>query len=113
SVFSDVAQLNIQSASLLPNGVADLTGSGSQRILTTDVANAHVTPNTIQDVTGLYFEVEAGKLYQFEFVIPYTAAATTTGSRWAISGPATPTLLCYSSEYSLTSTTTTRNANVI
>lgn len=82
-------------------------------ILTKDVINNNSSANTIADVTGLSFVVEAGRLYQFEFVIPFSAAATTTGSRWAINGPATPSLLVYSSEYSLTSTTSTRNANVI
>lgn len=78
--------------------------------LTADVVNNNATANTIQDVTGLSFPVNAGKLYWFEFNILFAAAATTTGSRWAISGPAAPTYLNYISEYSLTTTTTTRNA---
>lgn len=78
--------------------------------LATDVANAHATPDTIQDVTGLSFPVVSGGVYWFQFDINYTAAATTTGSRWSINGPAT-TQLCYTSEYSLSATTTTRNAN--
>jgi len=52
------------------------------------VVNNNATLNTLQDVTGLKFPVEAGKRYDFKFVIPYTAAVTTTGSRWAINGPA-------------------------
>jgi hypothetical protein len=52
------------------------------------VVNNNATPNTLQDVTGLKFPVEAGKRYDFRFVIPYAAAAGTTGSRWAINGPA-------------------------
>lgn len=52
------------------------------------VVNNNATANTLKDVTGLKFAVEAGKRYDFKFVIPYTAAATTTGSRWAINGPA-------------------------
>lgn len=52
------------------------------------VVNNNATANTLQDVTGLKFPVEAGKRYDFRFVIPYSAAATTTGSRWAINGPA-------------------------
>lgn len=78
--------------------------------LTSDVTNNNGTANTIADVTGLSFSVTAAKLYWFEFNIVYTAAATTTGSRWSINGPASPTYLDYTSEYSLTSTTTTRNA---
>ena len=96
--------------------VVNMTNSGSPIVgsdtivrLTADVTNSNATANTIQDVTGLSFAVLASKLYSFEFNIVYTAAATTTGSRWAINGPAF-TYLDYSSEYSLTTTTTTRNA---
>lgn len=81
-------------------------------ILASDVINADATANTLYDVTGLSFPVVAGETYSFQFEIPYTANATTTGSRWSINGPAT-SLLAYMSEYSLASTTTTRNANVI
>lgn len=91
----------------------NLSGMYNSVVLASDVANANATPNTMQDVTGLSFAVEAGKMYQFEFIIMFSAAATTTGSRWAINGPTSPTYICYSSEYSLTSTTSTRNANVI
>ena len=79
--------------------------------LIADVTNNNATANTMQDVTGLSFPVTAGKLYTFEFNIVYTAAATTTGSRWGLQGP-TFTYLAFTSEYSLTSTTTTRNAVV-
>ncbi len=64
------------------------------------------------DIPELSFPVEANKTYYFQFIIPYTAAATTTGSRWSINGPTT-SYLCYMSEYSLAATTTTRNANLI
>jgi hypothetical protein len=80
--------------------------------LGSDVINNNAVGNTIQDVTGLSFPVLTGKAYYFKFYINYSAATTTTGSRWSISGP-TFTSLCYMSEYSLTTTTTTRNANVI
>lgn len=82
-------------------------------VLGSDVTNNNAVANTIQDVTGLSFAVTAGNTYVFDFNIIYTAAATTTGSRWSINGPAAPTILCYTSEYSLAATTTTRNANVI
>ena len=78
---------------------------------TADVVNNNVTANTIADVTGLSFAVSAGVRYWFRFVIPYTAAATTTGSRWSINGPAN-TLLFYRSTYTLTATTETLNAAV-
>lgn len=82
-------------------------------VLGSDVTNNNGVANTIADVTGLSFSVTAGHTYWFEFNIVYTAAATTTGSRWSINGPAAPTRLAFTSEYSLTGTTTTRNANVI
>lgn len=87
-----------------------ITDSDTIVRLTSDITNNNAVANSIADVTGLSFPVLAGKLYAFEFNIAYTAAATTTGSRWSISGPAAPTYLDYTSEYSLTTTTTTRNA---
>lgn len=80
-------------------------------VLGADVVNNNAVANTIQSVTGLGFEVTAGNIYYFHFVILYTAAATTTGSRWSINGPAADGV--WTSEYSLAATTTTRNANVI
>lgn len=73
-----------------------------------DVTNNHAPANTLADVTGLMFPVTAGQRYWFRFVIQYTAAATTTGSRWTINGPAI-TELRYSSSYTLTATTQTIN----
>lgn len=78
-------------------------------ILASDVTNANATANTIADVTGLSFAVTAGETYWFRFSIPYTAAATTTGSRWSINGPAAPTLLAYNSRYAASATTDTTN----
>ena len=94
----------------LPNVGTPITDADSVTRLTSDVTNNNATANTIADVTGLSFAVLANKLYWFEFGIVYTSAATATGSRWSISGPASPTYLGYTSEYSLTTTTTTRNA---
>jgi len=79
-------------------------------VMTDDVVNNNASANTIADVTGLSFAVTSGQTYWFEFVIPYTSAATTTGSRWSINGPAAPTLLNYRSEYTLAATTTTINS---
>jgi hypothetical protein len=79
-------------------------------VLGADVINNNAVANTIQDVTGLSFSVTGGNTYWFKFIIQYTAAATTTGSRWSINGPATPTMLSYNSEYTLTATSATRNA---
>lgn len=78
-------------------------------VLDSDVTNNNAVANTIADVTGLSFSVTAGETYHFEFFIPYTSAATTTGSRWAVSGPGSPTMLNYTSQYTLTATTLTSN----
>lgn len=77
-------------------------------VLSSDVTNNNAVANTLQNITGLAFNVTAGKTYWFDVLIPYTAQATTTGSRWTINGPAN-TLLSYSSEYPLTATTQTVN----
>jgi hypothetical protein len=79
-------------------------------VLGADVINNNAVANTIQNVTGLSFEVTAENTYWFKFIIQHTAAATTTGKRWSISGPVAPTMLSYQSEYTLTATTSTRNA---
>lgn len=87
--------------------------SFSSVILGGDVINNNAVANTIQDVTGLSASFTANKVYWFKFVIYYTSAATTTGSRWAVNASAgLATNLSFTSEYSLTATTTTRNANV-
>lgn len=75
------------------------------RAITSDVVNNHATANTLADITGLSFPVESGAVYQFEFTIPYAAAATTTGARFCINGPASPTLLNTVASWPLTSTT--------
>lgn len=79
-------------------------------VMASDVVNNNGTANTIADVTGLSFAVNANETYWFEFIIPYTSAATTTGSRWSINGPAAPTMLAYRSEYTLTATSLTNNS---
>lgn len=80
--------------------------------LSVDRTNNNAVANTLQDVTGLSFSITSGVRYWFRFWILYTAQVTTTGSRWTINGPAT-TGLSYMSEYSLTGTTSTRNAQVV
>jgi hypothetical protein len=94
-------------------GSNTITSGLTAVVLGSDVINANAVANTIADVTGLSFSVLANKTYYFKFVIPYTAAATTTGSRWGVNCTAgTAAGLSMTSEYSLTTTTTTRNANV-
>ncbi len=94
----------------ISQGNAPISTWYSMSVLASDVINNNATANTIQDVTGLSFPVTAGGKYYFKFVIPYTAAATTTGSRWSIQWPAN-TFLQYLSEYAIATTTTTRNPN--
>lgn len=81
----------------------------SRVILTADVAN--VAADVLADVTGLQFPVVAGLRYKFKATIVYTAAATTTGSRWAINGPAI-TDLAYGSAYPLDATSQTLNCGL-
>ncbi len=75
-------------------------------VLASDVTNNNGVANTMQDVTGLSFAVTSGLRYWFEFFIDYTAAATATGSRWAVNGP-TFTRLAYQANWSLTATSNT------
>ena len=79
-------------------------------VLGSDVTNNNATANTMQDVTGLSFSVTAGEKYWFYANIQYTAAATTTGSRWSVNGPSG--VWRFSSQYSLTSTTVTVNPSL-
>jgi hypothetical protein len=108
-----ITDINGRNQSAQYGNVGVSTGSGETTVvLGSDVTNNNATANTIADVTGLSFSVLNGKTYRFEFNIIYTAAATTTGSRWSINGPSTPTYLTYESTYSLTTTTATFNAHL-
>lgn len=78
-------------------------------VLTADRTNNNATANTIADITGLEFPVQSGARYHFRFTIPYTAATTATGSRFSLTGPASPTYLAYRSDYTLTATSRTFN----
>jgi hypothetical protein len=67
--------------------------------------------NTITDVTGLSVAVAANTTYNFHAEIFYTAALTTTGSRWSVNGPALGTgSISYTSSYQLTGNSSTNNA---
>ena len=93
------------------NGVSPI-GSNVQMVTIPagpGVVNNNAVANTIQDITGLQFAVIAGNRYRFKFVINYSAQALTTGSRWAVNGPGSPSDLNYDSDYSLT--VTTRSVN--
>ena len=66
--------------------------------LTADVTNNNANGNTLQDVTGLSFNVLAGIFYRFYALIPYTSEQTSNGSRWTITTPAT-SFISYVSRY--------------
>ena len=73
-----------------------------------DVVNS--AADTLADFTGLTHTVEAGDKYYFRAVCHFSADATTSGSRWTINGPAaTAASTGYTSAYSLTATTETKN----
>lgn len=99
----------INGNTLLGAGDLVISGSGPSRVfLPNDVINNNGVANTLADVTGLSFPVTAGSTYKFKFVIVYSSAATTTGSRWTINGPAT-THMSYSSIYPTSATAITNN----
>jgi hypothetical protein len=81
----------------------------NQVVLAAPVINAEAVANTITDITGLSFAVVADSTYWFRFFIPFTSAATTTGVRFTVNGPAAPTALSYRSSYPITATTLTTN----
>ena len=62
-------------------------GGANVAVLASDVVNNNATANTLADVTGLSFAVNANQLYRFEFLIAFDAAATTTGARFTLNGP--------------------------
>jgi hypothetical protein len=78
--------------------------------LLSDVVANSATANTLVNLSsgGLGFPVLAGVRYRFRFVIQYDAAATTTGSRWTLTGPAL-SAISYRSVWGLTTTSETVN----
>jgi hypothetical protein len=62
--------------------------------------------DTLIDADGLGFPVLANETYWFEATVVYTAAATTTGSRWTVNGPLF-SLLAYSARYPSSATAST------
>jgi hypothetical protein len=71
-------------------------------VLQEDVIND--LADTLIDCQGLSFPVMAAETYWFEATVIYTAAATTTGSRWTVNGPPA-SMLSYCAEWALTATT--------
>lgn len=70
-------------------------------VLSADLANS--ADNTL--ATVLSFASDATSTYRFRFVGAYDSAATTTGSRWTVTCSSTPTMLSYTSRWTLTATT--------
>jgi hypothetical protein len=83
-----------------------IIGEELAKILQADVVNNNAVANTLLD-TGLEFTVKSGQSYYFKAFIPYTAQATSTGSRWVVDGPAST--LTLRSTYTLTAITQTVN----
>ncbi len=52
---------------------------------------------TYGDVTGLSWYGKAGDVYKFKATVVYDASVTTEGAAFSISGPASPTVLAYTS----------------
>lgn len=70
-------------------------------------ASVTASSTTLVD-SGLLASLAFGQSYKFEFYGAYTVASAAVGSRWVIDGPAA-SVLAYSSDYSLTSTSRTLN----
>lgn len=80
-------------------------------VLGADVTNSNAVANTLADVTGLSFSVTAGQTFWFRFSIDFTSAATTTGARFTVNGPAT-TRLAYRMSQSFSATSQTQTNQV-
>lgn len=62
-------------------------GSGVELVKTADQAIQSITAGGFVDIADLSWAAAANTSYQFEGVIWYTVAATTTGHRWGFVGP--------------------------
>jgi hypothetical protein len=82
-------------------------GSFSATVSRLDAAGTPNSTTTLSDV-GLSCQFTAG-IGHFRAFIPYTSAATTTGSRWTVTFSSAPTTLAYTSQYTLSATTATIN----
>jgi hypothetical protein len=111
--YTDKSGFSIYSSTggrkIINDASAPVSSDMTYVIAPNDVVNNNASANTIADVTGLSFAVTNGYTYYFRFSIPFTSAATTTGSRWSINGPTT-SFLTYKQTYSLAATTNTYGA---
>lgn len=100
-----------RSSEFLPT--ASVAGQMYVHVLDKDTVNNNSIANRLIDVPDLGFWAVESCSYWFRFSLMYTAAATTTGSRWSIYGPGSPTALRYVTEYSLTTTSKTSNEGIL
>jgi hypothetical protein len=78
-----------------------------QTVLTdavTDLSGDNTYTDCVGPYSGLSFNVVAGVRYSFIARIRFTTDATTTGSAWSVNGPADPTELAYTAEWSTSAT---------
>lgn len=80
-----------RSASIGILTVAGGGGGGGPTTLKT-TANQTINGTAFQDITGLTFSVSANTDYAFMFRIVFQSAATTTGFRFGVNGPAGATV---------------------
>lgn len=79
-------------------------------ILGSDITNNNAIANTLEPITGLDFNVLSGESYYFKMVGWYTAAAGTTGARFAVDGPSAINITYYTQNtLAATSMTVTNN----
>ncbi len=74
-------------------GVVTVSSSGGGPTIARASADVVVTNSSFVNATNLSFAVAATTNYRFRFVVHYTTAATTTGIRFGINGPAAQTAL--------------------
>jgi hypothetical protein len=89
---------------------APAVGALFDATLTADVVNSCATANMMYSIPDLAFWIDgtgSAKTYWFRWVLIYTAAATTTGGRFSLSGIVSSVTLRYRSEYSLSTTSVT------
>lgn len=109
---SGISQQTLNDTAAAIRSAIPIVSSGVTRVyLPANVINNNGVANTLADVTGLTFPVVAGSRYAFKVVIVYSSAATTTGSRWVINGPAA-TDMSYTSQYPTSATAITNNTSL-
>ena len=75
----------------------------------TDTALTQASGIAYVDVAGLNWYGKAGEVYKFKASVVYDVNATGTGANFSVSGPASPTVLSYKSEFSTAAGTQAAN----